>query len=103
MLTAKELLKKLSEVITLNCRAMELLGVPLRLETLQVLTDTALALIRDNYPNILPDDGTLITRLCGEECNCAIIEFDDTFSAILQSENSYQDSTFIDLQNNTLQ
>lgn len=103
MLTAKKLLERIGEAITLNCKSLELLGVPLRPDTMQIAVDTALALARVNYPNLLPEEGEIFTRVCGEKCNCPIVEYDDIFSAILQSDNGYVDSTFIDLQNNTLQ
>lgn len=104
MPTPKELIDMLSESVLYSCSAAQLLGVPMNNENLQSIADASLKLMHTNYPNILPADGSIKLELCGNSCNCPCVILDKVFSAIIQRDlQPATESTFVDVNNNTLQ
>lgn len=104
MPTPKQLLQNVGEAIGLNVKAAELIGMELTPDILQLISTTALNVAKLNYPALLPETGQVIVRLCGESCNCPIVEYDDELSAIIKAEKQPKpESVFVEPQNKTLQ
>ncbi len=70
----------------------------------QYLAGTCLRIVKHHYPGVLPEESKMLVETCGEGCTHPHVYFDDVLSELLiDKKEPTAESTFLDLQNNTLQ